>query len=333
MADKIDISICCITYNQARYVNKMLESILEQKTDYTYEIIIHDDASTDETADIVRGYAKRHPNIIRTILQKENQFSSGKTNILFDQLFSVAKGEYIAVCEGDDYWCCKEKLDKQIKFMKLHPECSMCTHKTRVVQEDGKATNKTIPTYAVRIITSGKEYLKKCLEVDSHLFHTSSIFFKRQCLDGIIESTPGFISQTPVEDRALFWLLATKGEIGYIDLEMSCYRSMSVGSWTSTMEASYVKKYQKNLALLKMARLFNEYTKGEFAKEFYDYETNYLFMCYEYELNCKKMVKKRFRKQWKALNPKEKLFFGVCVIFPMLGIWYRRIKWAKEGKI
>lgn len=326
----MDISICCITYNHALYIEKMLDSVLEQKTNYTYEILIHDDASTDGTTDIVRKYAKKYPDKIRTILQRENQFSQGKTNILFDQLFPLAEGEYIAICEGDDYWCCLQKLDRQINFMKQHPKCSVCTHQTRIVTEDGGITQKSIPMHSMPTVINGEEYLRECLEKDSHLFHTSSIFFRRHYLKMIQGHVPEFISQSPVEDRALFWFLATKGDVGYLKEEMSCYRTMSVGSWTREMEASRQKKYYKNISLLNMVRLFNEYTGYEFANEIYNYETNYLFVLYEYELNCKEMLKPRFRNQWESLNIREKIFFGICAFFPQIGIWYRKIKWKDK---
>jgi glycosyltransferase involved in cell wall biosynthesis len=97
-----------------------------QKTDFPFEIIIHDDASTDATADIIREYERKYPDIIRPIYQTENQYSKGQNAVLFT--FKAAKGNYIALCEGDDYWIDPLKLQKQITEMEKHPECYMSFH-------------------------------------------------------------------------------------------------------------------------------------------------------------------------------------------------------------
>ena len=98
------VSICCITYNQEPYIRAALDGFMSQKTSFAYEVLIHDDASTDRTADIIREYAARYPDVIKPILQSENQYSRGFTNISGTYNFPRAAGRYIAMCEGDDYW-------------------------------------------------------------------------------------------------------------------------------------------------------------------------------------------------------------------------------------
>ena len=97
----IKVSICCITFNHEKYIKKALDSFLSQNTDFEYEILIHDDASTDSTADIIREYEKKYPNIIKPIYQTENQYQKGVTNPSGKFNFPRAKGQYIAMCEGD----------------------------------------------------------------------------------------------------------------------------------------------------------------------------------------------------------------------------------------
>ena len=98
---KIEVSVVCLTYNQEKYVGKMLESLVKQKTNFEYEILVHDDASTDDTQKIISDYAEKYPELIRPILQKENQFSKGiNPNIKFN--YPRVRGKYIAYCEGDD---------------------------------------------------------------------------------------------------------------------------------------------------------------------------------------------------------------------------------------
>ena len=107
------VSICCLAYNQKKYIGKTIESFLTQKTSFEYEIIIHDDASSDGTQDIIREYAEKYPHKIIPVFQKQNQYSKGVENsITF--CYPRARGKYIALCEGDDYWCDDYKLEKQV---------------------------------------------------------------------------------------------------------------------------------------------------------------------------------------------------------------------------
>ena len=123
------VSICCITYNQEAYIRDALDGFIKQKTNFQWELLIHDDASTDRTAEIIREYAKRYPDRIFPILQTENQYSQGLTNISGTFNFPRARGKYIAMCEGDDYWTDETKLQRQVDFMEAHPGCSLCQRK------------------------------------------------------------------------------------------------------------------------------------------------------------------------------------------------------------
>jgi glycosyltransferase involved in cell wall biosynthesis len=115
------VSICCITYNHEKYIQQCLEGFLIQKTTFLFEILIHDDASTDRTADIIREYETKYPDIIKPIYQTENQYSKG---VIVSAVYNWprAKGKYIALCEGDDYWIDSYKLQKQVDFMEANPE-------------------------------------------------------------------------------------------------------------------------------------------------------------------------------------------------------------------
>jgi len=96
-----------------------------QQCDFDYEILIHDDASVDRTADIIREYELKYPAIIRPIYQKENQYSKGQRGISLKYNFPRARGKYIALCEGDDYWTDSLKLQKQVEFLENHPKISL----------------------------------------------------------------------------------------------------------------------------------------------------------------------------------------------------------------
>src|SRR5690554_4624359 len=119
------VSISCITYNHAPYIRQCLEGFLMQQCDFEYEILIHDDASTDGTSDIIREYQKKYPEIIKPIIQKENQWSQGVRGMMARFNFPRAKGKYIALCEGDDYWTDPLKLQKQVDFLEKNPNYSL----------------------------------------------------------------------------------------------------------------------------------------------------------------------------------------------------------------
>lgn len=112
-----------------------------QETDFPFEILIHDDASTDNTANIIREYEKLYPNIIKVIYQTENQYSQGKRP--FALLYSLSKARYIAVCEGDDYWCDKRKLAIQVAYLEKHPEVVISSHDAKVIDIDGNVIKES----------------------------------------------------------------------------------------------------------------------------------------------------------------------------------------------
>lgn len=118
------VSICCITFNHAPYIKDCLDGFLNQKTNFKYEILIHDDASSDGTERIIKEYETLFPEIVKPIYQIENQYSKG---IAINKAFNYtrAKGKYIAICEGDDYWIDPLKLQKQVDFLEANPNCGL----------------------------------------------------------------------------------------------------------------------------------------------------------------------------------------------------------------
>ena len=170
---KIMVSVCCIAYNHEKYIRECLDGFVIQKTNVEYEIIINDDASTDRTADIIREYEKKYPNIIRGIYHTENQYSKGVCPEKFP--FLAAKGKYIAMCEGDDYWSDPHKLQKQFDAMELNNNCHMCVHKVKIVSENGSTTGKYYAPEGIETgVIASRDFLS--LICDKYCVHTSSYF-------------------------------------------------------------------------------------------------------------------------------------------------------------
>lgn len=124
------VSINCLAYNHEQFIEDALEGFLIQRTDFPFEILIHDDASTDRTADIIRGYEAKYPNLIKPIYQVDNQYSQGIT-ISATYQCPRARGKYIAICEGDDYWTDQLKLQRQVYFLEANPDFGMTYSKVR----------------------------------------------------------------------------------------------------------------------------------------------------------------------------------------------------------
>ena len=141
--ESLVVSIWCLTYNHEPYIRQCLEGFIMQETNFRFEAIVHDDASTDGTALIIREYAEKYPDIIKPIYEKENQYS--KHDGTLDRImYASCKGKYIAMCEGDDYWIDKDKLQIQVDYLEEHEECGL-VHTLAVARE-----NEMSKSYQIR---------------------------------------------------------------------------------------------------------------------------------------------------------------------------------------
>lgn len=132
------VSVICATYNQEKYISECLDGILGQQTDFYFELIVHDDASTDATPDIIKEYAERYGGQVIPVFQTQNQWSR-KVAIDKEFLYPKVRGKYVAICEGDDYWSDKRKLQLQVDYMESHPECVVCATECKwLIQSTGE---------------------------------------------------------------------------------------------------------------------------------------------------------------------------------------------------
>ena len=134
----IVVSILCPVYNHAPYLRQCLDGFISQKTKFNFEAIVHDDASTDNSAKIIKEYADKYPKIIKPIYEAENQYSKHDGSVKRIML-NATSGRYIAICEGDDYWTDPYKLQKQVDFLNHHPDYAMCFHDCLVKNETKQA--------------------------------------------------------------------------------------------------------------------------------------------------------------------------------------------------
>ncbi|MDN3437352.1 glycosyltransferase [Planococcus sp. APC 3900] len=256
MANEIMVSIECTSYNHEDYIAEALDSMLMQKTNFAYEILVHDDASTDRTAEIIKSYEQRYPDIIKSICQTENQYSKG---VLVELVNSErALGKYIAVCEGDDYWTDPDKLQRQVDYMEAHPECSMCVHAAERVSAVTKKTVSSIrPSNKDKIFS-----VEEVIEGGGELFATNSILYSREK----IPEMPEYYLNASIGDYPLVICGALSGTVFYMDRNMSAYRVEVKGSWTDVQVSDVEKKQQHLQAVADMLDEINAYTHFKYDK-------------------------------------------------------------------
>lgn len=234
--EDIKVSVSCLVYNHEKYLRQCLDSLLMQETNFKYEILIHDDASTDGSADIIREYESKFPDIIKPIYQTENQYSK-QVQISWTYQYPRARGKYLAWCEGDDFWSDKKKLQKQYDIMEKNSDCSFCVHTVRYVKENGEITEKVKPYGENQDCKKGSiQMLKTIFYQNVCPYQTSSFFARREYVTEEIEKIPEFISKCRVGDVPLIMLFSSKGSVYYIAEEMSCYRMFSMASWSRKFE-------------------------------------------------------------------------------------------------
>lgn len=159
--NQIVVSIQCLTYNHAPYIRQCLDGFVMQKTNFRFEAIVHDDASTDGTQDIIREYEERYPDIIKPIYQKENQYSKGIPGYITNLVSSKCKGKYIAICEGDDYWTDPYKLQKQVDYLESHPKCGMCySNFTKYNQKNGTFSHNCLKKEQIQKYNNLHDWIK-----------------------------------------------------------------------------------------------------------------------------------------------------------------------------
>jgi len=295
------ISIVCVTYNHEQYITDAIESFLMQETDFSFEIIIQDDASTDNTPKIIQKYAEIFPNIIRPIFHQENQFSQNKKNV-FTMAVSHANGKYIACCEGDDFWIDKNKLQIQIKEMKKNPDCDVSIHpvirqcakkqiKEKIVSQHSK-NNKIFTTTELILGTA------KFCPMASVIFNVN-----------IFKSIPDWFFDAPVGDYFLQILSSLRGGILYINKVMAVYRVGSLGSWSERISRDESFAYDYFLRMLVSIQNINIHTQNKYEKEFTIVKNKIcFFMCVNPVLSFRKR-KMIFEKNKELFSFKNKLMW------------------------
>ena len=228
------VSISCITFNHENYIRDALEGFLMQKTDFDFEILIHDDASTDGTQKIIEEYAGKYPEIIKPILETENQYVKGRRGSL---VFNIprAKGRYIAFCEGDDYWTDPRKLQKQVDFLEKNKDFIACVHRVKIMAEEGRTVDDEY--------ISPPDIIRTKDLYTGWLFHINSLLVRNIREEFVQWSSSMYI------DTAFSIMISQYGKIKGLPDVMSVYRKHTSG--LSGSQENMATRLEKELKIIK----------------------------------------------------------------------------------
>ena len=240
MSNKIEVSVYCLAYNHEPIIRKCLDGIVIQKTNFRYEVIVHDDASTDNTASIIKEYAERFPDIIKPIYQTENQYSRG-VKIVTTYIFPKCQGKYLAVCEGDDFWTDENKLQKQYDMMERNKDIVLCVHRAK--QINLKTGVESLYPQAQR--AEGYVSVEEAIFLGGGYFPTCSFFYRYPFK--MLPNAHGYVTG----DYLTIVSAAVYGKVYFMDECMATKTFLLPSSWAYRHQKD-VSAYIRHLQELKL---------------------------------------------------------------------------------
>lgn len=235
------VTVLCPVFNNFGYIRQCLESLVMQETDFVYEVIVRDDASTDGTDRIIREFAEKYPSVVRAVIERENM-----NGHFGERVVSMIRGEYVAFCEGDDFWTDSRKLQKQYDYMVANPDCALCVHNVTEMRADrpaGLFFNLSEGDY------SGEDACR------TWMFHTSSFFARTSCYLSCLETRRQSKVHLTFGDTLMVLACANSGRIHALPDVMSVYRRHNAG-WTARKSAR--KYYETARSWEEVPAMFGE---------------------------------------------------------------------------
>jgi glycosyltransferase involved in cell wall biosynthesis len=237
------VSVVMITYNHEQFITQAVASAVEQEVNFDYEIVIGEDCGTDRTREILLELAKKHPDKIRLLLHEKNLGA----NRNFITTIQAAKGEYIAVLDGDDYWTSPHKLQKQVDFLDHHPECVICFHNALAVYSDKSRAEHALRPANQKAISTIEDLFA------ANFIPACSEMYRRE----VEPDLPAWYYSLKIGDWPHHILKAQHGKIGYINEVMATYRIHRGGTWSAKNDLSRLRTYLEMFALLNVYLGYN----------------------------------------------------------------------------
>ncbi len=238
------VTIGILSFRHAATIHQAVESVLNQETDFPFEIVIADDDSDDGTAEILKEWQRHHPDRVRLLLARENLGRhTGNGRLNFIRLWRANRGRYFHLLDGDDWWTDVGKLKKQVDLLERNPDCALCWHRGRVVYDEGvppedRLLEEVVPPESYDEINDGSVlfWSNRCL--------TSSVLYRR----GLCDELPEDFLRIRIGDWPLQILHARLGKAGFIDEVMSAYRVHATGMWSGKAAFNQVIGFMETMA-------------------------------------------------------------------------------------
>ena len=261
------LSVILITYNHEKYIEKALDSVLSQVTDFPFEIVIGDDCSPDDTKNIIREYRDKYPDIIRIVHREKN---TGRPTLNVYETTMKCRGDYLAYLEGDDYWTDYDKLQQQMDFLNEHPEYIACTHSHKMIDDNGNdITDPEILKISDMYKWSGEFTMDDFEKSGFWPGHYASVVSKNIYKNKKHDYTILYKSHDFVDDGQILLFLLMEGKIYRLDDEMSVWRYVKKAggnSWTSRSMKRNIQKEDILMSMELMKWLEKEYSLRDYAK-------------------------------------------------------------------
>ena len=281
--EQIGVSVLVLCYNHEAYIRDAMEGFLAQETSFPFEIIVHEDASIDRSPEILREYEEKYPEKVKVIYQTKNQYSQN-VSINKEFFLPLARGKYVALCDGDDYWTDPHKLQKQFDALETHPDCSMCLHKVWDYNTLAGAdqTKRFLPKKELPTGTIASDDFYALLG-NGEFFNAVCYFFRTEVYREYQNNYPDFANaymKNKTDDMPMLLYFGLQGNAYYIADEMAVYRRFNAGSWSD----GQTKKSQEKLASffrnsVEAITKFNQYSQNRFADRL-----NYIYRYFQFNL-------------------------------------------------
>ena len=302
------VSVLCSTYNQIKYIRTCLDSLLNQKTNFKYEIIVKDDASTDGQQEIIKEYAKTYPDKVIPMLLEENHFSRGLGHLAYEKFLNMSRGKYVAICEGDDFWTDENKLQIQVDFMEKHPECSLCGHAAYYANEDGTLRRDKY----FRLIEESR-YLTTEELIENWMLATNSQLYRKSVRKDVVIPYQGKCING---DYAALIYFSLKGKVYFLNRLMSAYRLFNIGSLSRAGRDDLQLNKERILEFANMLDRIDAYTNGKYSASVEKFKTKLLFSLF-LSLNNREELKK-YSQNMMCYGIKPAIKYILCVHFNLL---------------
>lgn len=325
------VSIYCLAFNHEKYIKQCLDGFVMQKTTFPFEVIVHDDASTDRTQEVINEYEKKYPHIIRAIYQKENQFRK-KIPIIKTFILPLVKGKYVAICEGDDYWTDETKLQSQIDLLELHPEAHLCVCGVQEVSENGKLLGIAHPHIEIGdTVISSDQFIRYAA---TYSFQTSSYVMRAAEWKEYILDPPDFRQISDIGDLPILLYFGSMGNSVYVNKFMSCYRrgaptsySAKKNNWTEEKRIAHFDKAMKSWSY------FDKFSDGRYHDVCAEKISQNMFGYALLRLDAKSFLRTENKDYYQKLPLPKKVYIVVaCILRKMMKKHYLQTQIKNERR-